>query len=75
MRFALKTIQLKEGRVNIVCFTRITLLFSVIGDLNNHGGHSTSLIALLLRVVSLIVRKWKEQKKEWCKSKKMTVYK
>lgn len=29
--------------------SRITLLFSVINDLNNRGGHSTSLIALLLR--------------------------
>lgn len=33
-----------------MCFTRITLLFSVIVNLNNHGGHTTSLIVLLLRV-------------------------
>lgn len=45
-------IQLKEGRANIVCLARITLLFSVIGDLNKRGGHSTSLIVLLLRAVS-----------------------
>lgn len=57
IKMQLQPIQLKEGRVNIVRFTRITLLFPIIEDLNNRGGHSTSLIALLLRDV--VSRHWK----------------